>query len=146
MEKNQTTLPSGRTLVVNVAPFATANKLRKVLLAELRQVDVNLGDNIGKLLSLDISEMSGTALNSIKNVVCQLLASDVVEQSVFECLGRCTIDGGAVKRETAFEPIETRGDYLPAAWEVVKANASPFFAGIDLSSLTARKAGTDAPP
>ena len=50
-------------------------------------------------------------------------------------MARCTIDGKKVVKDT-FEPEDARQDYLPVAWEVMKLNLTPFFRGLDLSSLT----------
>lgn len=140
------TLPSGRSLVVGIAPFAAANKLRKVVAAELLSVEVDLGRVDPKKLTLDAEVLSldSKLLNTLKNVVMRLLASDAVEGAFYECALKSTIDGAKITRES-FEPAEARGDMLPAAWEVIRANLAPFFAGLDLSSLT-RPGATNGDP
>lgn len=136
------TLASGRTLVVNVAPFAAANKLRRVVASELLKVEIE----VGKLdLNVDLKNLDSRSLNTLKNVVCQLLASETVEASFFDCAARSTIDGAAIKRDS-FDAEEARGDFLPTAWEVIRANLAPFFASLDLSSLTSAAAPRSAPP
>lgn len=143
------TLPSGRTLAIGIAPFAVANKLRKVVAAELLVVEVDVGKIDPKKLTLDADLLSldGKLLNTLKNVVCKLMASDAVENAFFECAARCTIDGQKITRGTGseqgtFDAPEARGDFLPTAWEVIRANLAPFFAGLDLSSLTGGAPGT----
>lgn len=138
------TLPSGRTLAIGIAPFSAANKLRKVVAAELLLVEVDVGKIDAKKLTLDADLLSldGKLLNTLKNVVCKLMASDAVENAFFECAQRSTIDGAKITRGTGseqgtFDAPEARGDYLPSAWEVIRANLAPFFVGLDLSFLTA---------
>jgi hypothetical protein len=134
-------LPSGRTLVVSIAPFPAASKLRKIIAAELLKVEIN----VGKLdLNLDIKNLDPRALNTLKNVVCLLLSSDAVEAGFFECAARCTIDGAAIKRDS-FDHEQSRQDFIPCAWEVIRANLAPFFASLDLSSLTSAPAKSAAP-
>jgi len=127
-----TTLKSGRILNLQVAPFAVANKLRKVIAGELKGVDVEFE----KLdLKADLTALDSKALNTFKNIVCQLMASDAVEGCFFECAARCTLDGQKVTRES-FDDPDSRGDFLPTAWEVIKLNIAPFFGSLNLSSLT----------
>lgn len=136
------TLPSGRSLVVEIAPFVPANKLKKAIAADLVGVDLS-GLNLGKLdANMDLSKLDGASLNAFKNVLCILLASDKVEASVFECALRSTIDGVKVTRES-FDPAEARGDFMIVAWEVIKANAGAFFGGINLSSFLPARATTE---
>lgn len=130
---NEILLKSGAVLVVNMAPFSASNKLLKVVMRELKTVDLELEN-------LDLAKIATQDINTLKNAICQLLASDALEQSVFECMAKCTYNGSRVVKET-FEPEDARGDYLPCAWEVIKANLRPFFSGLDLSSL-----GSGQPP
>lgn len=125
-----------------MAPFSVASKLRKIVAVELLKVEIDLGKiNLGT----EIRNLDGRSLNTLKNVVCQLLASDAVESAFFECAARCTIDGAAIKRDT-FENPDARGDFLPVAWEVIRFNLSPFFEGLDLSSLTSAPGPKNGPP
>lgn len=124
-------LKSGHVLGFGIAPFSVANKLRKVVAAELLKVELQI-EKID--FKADFSKLDPKALNSVKNVAMQLLASDALEAAVFECLARCTLDGEAIKRDS-FEEEAMRGDFLPCAWEVIRRNLAPFFANLDLSSL-----------
>jgi hypothetical protein len=142
-------LPSGRTLKVAIAPFSVANKLKKIIAAELRTVKIDV--DVSKLdLDLDLSKMDAKALNTMKDIVCTLLASDSVERAFFECAARCTIDGvkitpGTDKEAGSFDDIESRPDFIPVAWEVIRANVGPFFQGLGSLFSTAQKAETDDP-
>lgn len=132
---NEILLKSGAVLVVNMAPFSSSNKLLKVIVKELKNVEIELEN-------LDLAKFASQDINTLKNAVCQMLASDALEQAVFECMAKCTYNGSRIVKDT-FEPEDARGDYLPCAWEVIKANLRPFFSGLDLSSLTSGPAPSD---
>lgn len=110
---------------MTVAPFSDGMKLFKTIARELKLVDIELGD-------LDVTKLAGKDINSIKNVVFQLVGSDAVEACVFDCLKRCTLNGQRITKET-FEDESARGDFLPCAWEVIKINLRPFVSGLNLS-------------
>lgn len=121
-------LKSGAVLAVGIAPFSDATKLFKTVANELKKVEVNL-------TSIDMKNIMSNDINSIKNLIFQILGSDEMEECFFKCAIRSTINGAKVQ-PSSFESEDARGDYLPVAWEVIKANLSPFFKNLDLSSLT----------
>ena len=136
------TLKSGRELSLAVAPFASANKLRKEIVRELRQVKIDT-----EIASFDIKKIAATELdaktiNTLKDAVCQLLGSDTVESAMMECAGRCLLNGQKINQAT-FE--DAREDYLVVAWEVIKLNVAPFFADLVSQLLPPREATTSAP-
>lgn len=137
-------LPSGRSLEVGIAPLQVAGKLRRTVAAELLKVDVQI-DALKLDANLDLSKVDSKTLNTIKNVICTALASEAVENGFFECAIRSTIDGEKVTRDS-FERPETRGDLIPAAGEVIRANLAPFFAGLDLSLLSRITGKNNAQP
>jgi hypothetical protein len=143
---NTKELPSGRTLVVNVAPYEAANKLRRVILAELGRVTIPEGLKIdAKLFDSELLSADGATLSALKSLASVALSSEVIERAMFECAGRSTIDNEAIK-PGSFERPETRGDLIPVAWEVIKSNVGPFFAGLDLSSLIRGPRASGSPP
>jgi hypothetical protein len=125
------TLKSGAILELKMAPFSSGMKLFKTIANELKGVDVELG-------GLDLKEIGSKDINSLKNVIFQLLGSDAIEACFFDCAKHSLHEGQKISRLT-FEPENARGDYLPVAWEVIKFNIAPFFSGLDLSSLTKSK-------
>lgn len=142
------TLPSGVKLELQHAPFEVAMKLLQTIARELigvatgLNVELSLGNPqamIEKLIGSDLS------LDLIKNAVCQIVASGNVTAILRECMGRCLYDGRAIGVET-FEPAIARGDYFPAAWEVMKHNLLPFFKGLGAKSLTAKSPAGGSPP
>ncbi len=132
------TLKNGHVLGLTIADFGPANRLRKEMVRELRTVRVDtdidlqaLQKNPGKLFEM---ELDAKTLNTVKDLVCQLLGSDAVEAAALECMKKCTLQGEKITLGS-FEKEETREDFLVVAWEVIKTNVGPFFAGLDLKSL-----------
>lgn len=124
------TLKSEAVLAVQLAPFTTANKLVKAVARELALVSFDM--ELGKV---DLSNLQPKDLNTLKNAAFQLLQSDTVETCLFACLERCLYNGQRITRDT-FEKPEARADYLPVAWEVMKANLVPFFKNLGFVSST----------
>ena len=135
---NEIVLKSGATLGISIAPFASSSKLLKAIVTELKGVDIEL-ENI------DFAKLASQDINTMKNAICQLLASDQLEKAVFECMTKCTYNGSRIVKDT-FEPEDARQDYLPCAWEVIKVNLRPFFSGLDLSSLTSEPPAPSGSP
>lgn len=125
------TLKSGAVLVLGTPTFAHGMKLFKVIVNELKLVDLDIS-------SLDLRTFAGKDINSLKNAIFQLLGSDALESAVFDCATKSTYNSMKITRET-FNPDEARADYFPVAWEVIKHSLRPFFTNLDLSFLTADK-------
>lgn len=138
-----TTVPleSGRELVLQIASFAAGRALYKAIALELlaTQIEIEKID-----LNLDLAKLDPKALNTLKNVVCRLLASDEVEKAFFACAINSTLNGKKIVR-AEFEPEDVREDFLPVAWEVIRFNLAPFVRRIDLSSLTSAAPKSLAP-
>lgn len=128
-----TTLKSGAELKLQIAAFSVSMRLMKAIATELKAVQIDLTLN-GQLDMAKLKEID-LPMDGIKNVACQLLASDAVEMALRECMKCCQYRGEAIRADT-FEDENARGDYLPAAWEVIQVNLSPFFSGLGLKSLT----------
>lgn len=133
-----TTLKSGRELSLTLAPFAVGSKLFKTVLGELRTINIDV-TKLEMSMELDLRKIDPRMINILKDAFCEIASSETVEVSFFECAARCLIDGKKITRET-FEAPDTREDYLPVAWEVIKYNLAPFFRGL------ASQLSTSAPP
>ena len=102
------------------------------------------GIDFGNLLG------SGVPLNTIKDLLMQLLASEKIENAVWDCIEKGPVLLNDMKMtRTMFdgptgEPL--RVDYLNSAMEVALANLTPFFAGLDLSWLKPAKTETPSGP
>jgi hypothetical protein len=134
-------LPSGRSLQVQIAPFAAGSKLFKAIVAELRTVELDFAQfNLTKLdPSMDVMEFvkkNPRAVDILKNVIFEVASSDSVEAALWECMTRCLIDTKKIDRQSTFESEDARADYIPTAWEVIKVNTFPFFKGIASSFST----------
>lgn len=130
------TLKSGATLQANVASFKAANRLLKAIALELARV--NLDFDLASLKDIGTKD-----INTLKNVLLQLLASDAVEAAAIECAKKSLYNGQRIIEET-FESEMTRPDYLPSMVEVIKVNLIPFFSGLDLALLTSAKPQSNA--
>lgn len=130
-------LKNGALLTVSLAPFGDATRLLKAIARELTLVAFDLGD-------LDLKEISGRDINVLKNAVFQLIQSDAVESAVMKCAEKCLYNGERITGET-FSKEADRPAYLPVVWEVIKVNLSPFFEGLNLSSLTEKGAPASDP-
>lgn len=146
------TLKSGRVLCLDLAPFGIGNKLRKTVFAALRgvQIEADKIDMNFDLAKPNLGAMDPKMLNTLKNVVCEMMSNDAVEACFFECAVRCRIGSTQevakkITRET-FDSAEMVGEYLPVAWEVVRFNLAPFFENLDLSSLTSGEEKKPDPP
>lgn len=125
------TLKSGRELVINIADFKAACRLRRTIANELRGVKLEI-DKLDP--NMDIAKLGRDEINTFKDIICQLLGSEAVERCFFECATRCTIDKAAIRLDT-FESEDARPDFLPVAQEVIIFNLKLFFVNLDLKSL-----------
>ena len=131
------TLKSGAILILGTPSFAHGMKLFKVIVNELKLVDLDLS-------TLDLRAFAGKDINSLKNAIFPLLGSDALENAIFDCAMKSTYNSMKITRDT-FTPDEARADYLPVAWEVIKHTLRPFFVNLDLSFLSADKPEQNAP-
>lgn len=118
----QCKLPSGATLEVRVAPLDDAIDLHKAILREASSHDIDMN------MQIDAQDASAI-MAKIPKLVMGVASSKEVTETAMRCLGRCTINGHKVTKET-FEDENLRGDYYPAIIECVKANIAPFIKGL----------------
>ncbi len=104
-------LQSGAELAITPSPFKEAKDLYQAVLEEL------------KLLKLD--PKSEVDVNFVKDLYCAGLSSRKIEEKLAACMKRVTYNGQKIDDNT-FEPLEARGDYVDASYEVLKENISPF--------------------
>lgn len=126
------TLPSGAVLTLKHAPLSEATQMLQVIALELMSVStglkiqLSLGDPVAMLAQLAQEDLP---IDVLKNGLLLALSSKNIAGAVTTCMGRCLLDGHAIQPRT-FEEPKARGDYLPTAWEVMKFNLLPFFAGL----------------
>lgn len=127
------TFKNGHTLTLSVAEFPVAFKLFQIICREIKAAGVDIS-------GIDLKNLGGTDVNSVKDGILHLLASESLADQVLTCAKPCLIEreGGipeGVKSQT-FNAEDMRGDFFLIAWEVIKANVGPFFEQmIDFKSL-----------
>lgn len=113
-------LPSGVELGIGDMPASLNFNLIRVLSAELKQVDIDLGSFKG------FKDLSKLDINLIKNALFQLLSSEVVYETFFQIFARCTYGGKKITQET-FNTDEAKADFFLVVWEVGAHMLLPFF-------------------
>jgi hypothetical protein len=122
-------LASGAVLEISISDFKTVNALIKALMKEAKNIKVDGG------MELDIEKaIQQGQYNFLKDIVCSLIASDEVENLIFQCFERCLYNKKKVNQGLFDVDYEARGDYFEMAWEVGKFNVAPFTKGL-LSKL-----------
>lgn len=120
---------SGAEVIIRPASFQDANRLRKAISSELKNVDGGL--------DIDVNDVSpSSVLEKLPGIVFSLDSSDAVEKAVFECLKQCTRDGARVTPETFDDPA-AREDYYPIIVACMRENLRPFIKGLVSSFATA---------
>lgn len=121
-------LPSGATLKVTPAPFGDAKALYQALLREMKAIEIGPQSNMQDMF---------------KSAFCIGLSSPEIERCLWDCMKRCTYNGGAgdlkIDAET-FEPVERRDDYIKVCVEVGRENVIPFANSLYAEYLFARTA------
>lgn len=130
-------LPSGAKLHLQMAPFKSGVRLMKAVAAELKVVGIDAELDPRAMLAKN----PDVPIDLLKNVLCQALTSEPLEAAMWECAGRSSYvladaDKGVAVTAKCFEDEEARGDYLLAAWEVIRFNLTPFFSGLRSQFLT----------
>jgi hypothetical protein len=142
-------LPSGHELTINHVSLAAASALRRAVARELQKIQVGFSEAmIPALLSQKkeniAAALSGTDLNTLKDLLLGFLASEEIEILVMGCMAKWSLDGEAVTPET-FEPDDRRGDFIPCAVEVGRYALLPFFGSL-VSPSSSQSNETSAAP
>ena len=125
------TTESNTEVVINMANFIDASRLRVAVLGAIKESGVEISKvDIEKLLS-GVKEAMGAAvksgaLDSLLDMVISLDCSDKVNNEIFNCLKRSTYNSEKITRDTFNEP-EARGDYYHIVIMCLKVNLAPFF-------------------
>ena len=121
----QKVLDSGSILDLSICSFAEGNRLMKAVAKEIKNTQISLGakGQMGDFLKLQVGD---DALNTIKNLVTGLLASDEIEAALWPCIERGTYNGIHIKKDI-FEDEKVRADYIPILKEALVYNLTPFF-------------------
>lgn len=127
------TAKSGAAIVINMAPWLDAKRLKAAIEKEASAAGIKLDD-----LKADVSVLISTALS--------VDSSDAVDAALWPCLVRCTRNGEKITPST-FNSEEGRQDYYEIMFECLKVNFRPLFDSLLsvlpenlLSAMTAKKA------
>jgi hypothetical protein len=122
---------SGAEVVINMADFIDASRLRVAVLGAIKESGVEISKvDIEKLLSGVKEDMGAAvksgALDSLLDMVISLDCSEKVNNEIFNCLKRSTYNSEKITRDT-FNELEARGDYYHIVIMCLKVNLAPFF-------------------
>lgn len=121
-------LPSGAELDITLASFAEGNKLLKAVMKEITNIRLSLGLS-GKDLSFGNMNVNDDAINTIKNIVANIISSEEVESALWPCMSRATYNNKRVTKDL-FEDEIVRQDYIIVMKEVLFYNLLPFFGNL----------------
>lgn len=138
------TLESGAKLDITMASFEVGLKLFKAVSYELEKVDLRLGIKAKSLKELFDLEISDAAINTLKNVIMRIIASERVEEVLWQCMDKATYNNKRINKDI-FEHEDARGDYLIVAKEVLWFNLSPFFKNLSSKFLELQEKSTSSP-
>ena len=121
----QKVLESGALLDLSICSFAEGNRLMKAVAKEIKSIQISLGasEQAPDFLKLKVGD---DAMNTIKNLVASLLASDEIEAALWPCIERGTYNSIHIQRDI-FEDEKVRADYIPIMKEALVFNLNPFF-------------------
>ena len=115
-------LPSGAKLDITLLPFDEAWGVVQTVSKILEGINVDLS-------GIDLAAINAADVLAFKSPLCSILGSREVIEAAKICFKRCTYDGIKIDSQT-FEKRESRADYIPAVYYVIKENVSPFFANL----------------
>lgn len=122
-------LPSGAKLDITLLPFEEAWGIVQTISKLIEIVNVDLSQ-------IDLKNINAADVLAFKSPICTVLGSREVIESAKICFKRCTYDDKRIDTQT-FEKKESRADFIPAIFYVIRENVSPFFA--DLISALKKK-------
>lgn len=123
------TLESGAKLEIQQASFEKANALLKAVMREIQGVSLSFGIT-GNIRNLGELEVNDNVINTLKDVVSRIIASDAIETAVWPCMATVLYNGKKITPEV-FENEEARGDFLIVLKEVMVYNLAPFFKSLN---------------
>lgn len=92
-------------------PFAESKSLYQAMLDEMKGVKLDPKAEVDA--------------NFYKDMFCVAMTSKKIEEAIWICFQRVTIDGLKID-DQSFEKVEHRDDYFTACYEVGRENIQPF--------------------
>lgn len=101
---------SGASVVINIAPWEDAKRLKKAIERELANAGIKLN------MQSDVSELFSALL--------RVDSSDDVDAALWPCLARCTRDGSKII-PAMFDTADGRADYYEIVTACIQENLRP---------------------
>lgn len=130
------TLPSGAVLHITLADFEDADALQTALIKSGRDLPIT-------------ADIANADVMVLKDAIITAATSPEVKVALFKCFERSTWNNQKINKALLNDPAhaeQIRGDYYFMAWEVIKANCSPFFVPIFSRLKGLLKTPTVTPP
>lgn len=108
-------LPSGAELKVTLSEFDVADDLLKAYASAIKGMRISADDELD--------------FNLFKDIITTGISDKDIQKHLWKCAERASYNGVRIDRNT-FQPAEARQDYLPAMFEIGKANLYPFLKGL----------------
>ena len=127
------TTDTGVEVKINPANFALADKLRKQVVRELKNINIDIPEKSLK------NKPKSEIINVIINSLLTLDASDELQSIIFQCLTNCTYNREKIIYDT-FEDMDARGYYYQIIGGCLQVNLTPFFKNLfaELSEFTSK--------
>lgn len=126
-------LKSGRFLEVQESSFLNRENFKRLLLKELEQININLGD----AQQLFERSVNSEMINTLKNLICKLLGSKEIEEFLFTNLFKtCLYNNKKIDYDLFDSDAGAEEDYLFICWEVIRRNLPKYLLKLNMSSLT----------
>ena len=111
---------------ITLLPFEEAWGIVQSISKLLESINVDISQ-------IDLANINASDVMAFKGPICTVLGSRGVIDAANICFKRCTYDGKRIDSQT-FEKRESRADFIPAVFYVIRENVAPFFANL-ISSL-----------
>jgi hypothetical protein len=115
-------LPTGAVLDITLLPYEQAWDISQRITKVLETIDIDIK-------SIDFKNPTYSDVIGFKGPLFNILSSKEVLEAAKICLTRCTYNGLKIDSMT-FESKESRKNFLPVMYHVLKENISPFFEGL----------------
>jgi hypothetical protein len=115
-------LQSGAVLDITLLPYEESWDISQRITKVLETIDIDIK-------AIDFKNPSYSDVIGFKGPLFNILSSKEVLEAAKICLARCTYNGLKIDSMT-FEVRESRKDFLPVMYHVLKENISPFFEGL----------------
>ena len=116
------TLPTGAKLEISLLAFEDAWSVVQTITKVLEGIHIDLKE-------VDFANIVATDVFNLKAPICAILSNKEIIDAAKICFKRTLYNGIKIDGQT-FETKDSRKDFLPVVYHVIKENISPFFANL----------------